>query len=144
MLKGKLLLISSILINLILLFLIDLFTLKRAVISGNGNPAIIFIIPFIPSVFFLTYLINKELLKMRAKLLKLSISLLLVILGSLWIWYKFERLYELVFTSFPADYAYLRIHGLNIMTNTIYFNFGSLIAFISLSVLLTTLFTSRK
>jgi hypothetical protein len=126
------------------LYLIDMFTLKKAGSSGNGNPAFLFIIPYLFSSLYLAYLINKYLLLKcntnRRIRYRLGIPFILLVLGSFYWKDQYKKTAEMIVNGHPADYAKDIMGSLNIFTNTMYFNYGSFVMLISASVLLVTVF----
>jgi ABC-type sugar transport system permease subunit len=141
-------------VALLLLFLIDVFTIKNNIGGGNGNLALLFIFLYVPILFwllyqFILYIKNKKLaFKVQGTLT--CISLALIIIGLFYHMKKYltlkPHLVEIMLEKrgeVHYDYVDDIITGLTVYTNTIYFNFVTLLITFGMGTLLGILIKKR-
>jgi hypothetical protein len=135
-------------LSLLMVIGIDVLTIDPQTISGNGNLALLLIIPFIMVLtIFLTalFLFFKEVINRRWKLL-LSVILPLIIIFSLArIWQDSSELISLLGGG-PEnpDSRIYRFPWLNQYTNTIFFNVYLIVFLSGLTMWGSAVFTSKK
>jgi hypothetical protein len=135
-------------LSLLMVIGIDVLTIDPQTISGNGNLALLLIIPFIMMLtIFLTalFLFFKEVINRRWKLL-LSVILPLIIIFSLArIWQDSSELISLLGGG-PEnpDSRIYRFPWLNQYTNTIFFNVYLIVFLSGLTMWGSAVFTSKK
>ncbi|MCM3665474.1 hypothetical protein M3204_13740 [Mesobacillus subterraneus] len=135
-------------LSLLIVIGIDVLTIDPQTISGNGNLALLLIIPFIMVLtLYLTafFLFFKEVINRRWKLL-LSIILPLIIIFSLArIWQDSSELISLLGGG-PKnpDSRIYRFPWLNQYTNTIFFNVYLIVLLSGLTMWGSAVFTSKK
>jgi hypothetical protein len=134
-------------INLVGIYVIDIFTQDPSRISGNGNPAIVILFFYIPSllIFFLFFGINIYKMMLRQKynyifsIIFASIAFIFV-----FVWMEYRYSIDLIFQlgggpEEPNSRIY-RFPWLNQYTNTMFFNYYTFFTIFFLIIFLSTLF----
>ena len=133
----------EIVIIIVYLNLIKIFSVPPGVISGNGNPALLIIIPllFLLVWFGLTWFtwLRKLKLSVLIKLLIIIISIVIIVFAIMQTTQAFKN-FEVEFIENherryggPIDNDYLEaiLDGINIHTNYLYFNYTTFSIFVS-------------
>ncbi|RSD27414.1 hypothetical protein [Mesobacillus subterraneus] len=141
-------LVGLALLCLVLIAGIDLLTIEPHVVSGNGNPALLLIIPFFMVLtIYLTalFFFFKDVMNGRVKLL-VSLILPLIILYSLSrIWSDSSELISMLGggPDEPESRIY-RFPWLNQYTNTIFFNIYLMVFLSGITVWGSAIFSARR
>lgn len=142
-LKPNLKVIYLLVGNLLLLGLIKIFTLEPTTISGNGDPALLFIFIFIASAIWFGFHWIKTLIKRNLKLsTKTIISMLSISFFIYGIYFEKVKINNFLntFNLFAAgkyidpvqqaNFIRASTSGLSIYTNTLYFNIVTFLMYI--------------
>ncbi|UCZ54126.1 hypothetical protein LGQ02_04925 [Bacillus shivajii] len=127
--------------NIVFLIVIDLFTASPDSWSGNGNPAILFVLPFILLFSVFCYMLSTEWYRRSTLSLRivLIITLPTMILASIFHTIHITSLLDaLGGTPTVADSKIYRFGWFNQYTNTLFFNIYTYIFTIAFTIMITT------
>ncbi|MGP4109101.1 hypothetical protein [Virgibacillus sp. L01] len=141
--KGRLFLIISVLfiLSVVGFFLTNVFTIDPDVVSGNGNPALLIIIPLVPVfIIFNLFLGIHVYTLLRTKFKSYVFMALSIFFIIIFTWGEIELAEDFYTQINVADQSFF----LNQYTNTVYFNLFTFLIVIFTSIFISAICSLKK
>ncbi|MFZ7103181.1 MAG: hypothetical protein ACOWWO_11085 [Peptococcaceae bacterium] len=134
--SDKLKMVLSLMAMVVLVSLIDVYTIKKYNInSGNGNPALAVIAVLLPIAGYSAYLLHRYIKSLTPHWMWTIIAIPVSLAYSIWGYYHqvnhFYFIQDQLSQYFDYQEVLFKIQGITIFNNTVYFNFVTLLMYIS-------------